>query len=79
MTAEITLTAMQLELLNAIRQGVEVTFTPFMGRLNPEAFYRRRDTSARCTATAKQLLGKGLVERFAADVHGSHKLRAKAD
>jgi hypothetical protein len=52
----------QAELLGAMQNGVKCYFMRYMGRFNPTAYYFRSDTMKRCTATAKALFDKGLLE-----------------
>ena len=66
----------QAELLEAMQNGVKCYYMRYMGRFNPTAYYFRSDTMKRCTATAKALLEKGLVEvRYRKN--GDHVLIAK--
>lgn len=64
----------QQELLDAMQAGAVLNFMPYFGRFNPQEYYYRSDTHRRCTAPAKALLAKGLVERFDMNFRG-HKLR----
>ncbi len=66
----------QAELLEAIQNGVVCHYMPYAGRFNPTAYYFRNDTMKRCTAAAKALCRKGLVEKVDAGIHG-HDLVAK--
>jgi len=68
----------QTELLEAMKTGVICWYMPYMGRLNPTAYYYRSDTMKRCTAAARALLKKGLVEKKDRDWRG-HKLVLKSD
>ena len=52
----------QAELLAAMETGVVCYYMRYMGRFNPTAYYFRSDTLKRCTATAKALFDKGLLE-----------------
>jgi hypothetical protein len=63
----------QAELLEAMKNGVACWFMPYMGSFRPTAYYYRDDTGRRCTAPARALLEKGLVEIHAKDWRG-HKL-----
>lgn len=76
MKAVVKLTKPQQELLDAITAGVEVHFYPYAGSWNPQEYYRRWDTQAKCTVPARALLVFGLVEKFEASWRG-HKLRIK--
>lgn len=67
------LTAIQQELLEAMRSGVVVRYMPYMGRFNQNAYYWRGDTRARCTAPAKALVDRRLVKIINADWRG-HRL-----
>lgn len=68
----------QHELLKAMRKGAICHYMPYAGRFNPTAYYLRNDTHQSCTATAKALLARGLVERFGESKYNNdHKLRIK--
>lgn len=68
------LTVRQRELLEAMKRGVICHYMPYAGRLNPTDYYYRDDTHQRCTAQAKALVARLLVEKFDKDWRG-HKLR----
>lgn len=71
----------QAELLEAMTvKGVIVYYMPYMGRFRPNAYFFRSDTSKHCTAPAKALEKRGLVERFNVQKYNGHySLRAKAE
>lgn len=52
----------QQDLFDAMRRGVVVHHMPYMGRLNPSAYYFRDDTNKRCTSAALALISKGIAE-----------------
>lgn len=66
----------QLELLEAMKNGVKCHYMPYAGRFNPTAYYFRNDTMKRCTAAARALLEKGLAVKTNSDWRG-HVLVAK--
>lgn len=66
----------QQELYDAMKSGTSVYYMRFMGRFNPNPYYFRGDILKHCTAAARALEDKGLVERYDNDGVG-HKLRAK--
>lgn len=70
------LTAPQRELYEAMLNGCTCFYMPYAGRFNPSAYYFRTDNMKRCTAQAKALLKRGLVEKYKEDWRG-HKLRVK--
>lgn len=76
MSATVKLSKSQQDLLDAMAAGVQVRFTPYMGRFNPKDYYYRCDTQKKCTAAAQSLLEKGLVEKFEQTWRG-HQLRIK--
>jgi hypothetical protein len=67
----------QAELLEAMKSGVVCHYMPYAGRFNPTDYYFRDDTMRRCTAAAKALYEKGLVEVKDKDWRG-HRLVAKS-
>lgn len=68
----------QAELLEAMRNGVEVRYMRYMGSFNPNAYYYRTDNLKRCTAPVKALLEKGLAEKVNVQrIGGDHQVRAK--
>jgi hypothetical protein len=75
MTAKLSET--QRELLDAMESGVVVRFMPYMGRFNENEYYYRTDNLKRCTAAARALEDKGLVEEFDKSFRG-HSLRIKS-
>lgn len=52
----------QKELLAAMKKGAVCHYMPYMGRFRPNAYYFRSDTMKHCTAAARALVEKGLVE-----------------
>ena len=66
----------QAELLEAMQNGVKCYYMRYMGRFNPTAYYFRSDTMKRCTATAKALFDKGLLESKTGQ-NGDHFLVAR--
>lgn len=72
-----SLTAKQQELLDAMRGGVRCIYMRYMGSFNTNAYYYRSDNHKKCTAQAKALLERGLVERFDRTPFGDHSLRFK--
>jgi hypothetical protein len=72
MTAK-KLSPAQQELLDAIRKGVRVHC---INGTREGWYYFRADSMDRCTAQAKGLEARGLVERYDEDWRG-YKLRAK--
>jgi hypothetical protein len=64
------LTKPQAELLEAMKNGVVVHYMPYMGRLRPNPYYFRADTHKKCSAAAKALLDRGLVEERDRSVAG---------
>lgn len=70
------LTKPQQELYDAMLRGAKCIYMPFAGSFNPSAYYFRDDTMKRCTAAAKVLLKRGLVEKNVGDWRG-HTLVAK--
>lgn len=62
------LTANQAKLLAAIKAGVRVSFHPYMGRFNPKEHYYAPGIGS-CTATARALLRRKLVERTEQERH----------
>jgi hypothetical protein len=77
MSTDVKLTKPQQDLLDAIRAGVTVSFSPYMRRFNPGEYYIRLDTSAKCTPAARALLNKGLVEKVGVSWLG-HNLGIKS-
>lgn len=69
-----SLSKTQQELYDAMKGGVILYFMPYMGRFNPCSYYFRNDTLKHCTAAARALLERGLVEKYDEDWRG-HKLR----
>ena len=70
------LSTSQAELLEAMHSGVKCYYMRYMGRFNPSAYYFRSDNNKRCTATARALLEKGLVEMMQ-EKCGNHLLVVK--
>jgi hypothetical protein len=68
----------QQELYDAMKNGVKVSYMPYMGRFRPNAYYFRYDNNKRVTAAAEALLKRGLAEKYDKDWRG-HMLRAKAE
>ena len=66
----------QADLLEALRNGVEVLYMPYRGWFNPTPYYFRKDNGKRVTAAANALIRKGLVEKCNVTWHG-HSLRTK--
>lgn len=67
----------QQELYEAMQAGTICYFIPYAGRFNRSAYYFRDGTHARCTAAARALLERGLIERFDEKFGDGHKLRIK--
>lgn len=74
----VKLSKTQSELLEAMKGGVTCRYMPYAGRFNPTSYYFRSDTMKRCTAPAKALLEKGLVEVKNKDWRG-HSLVFKSE
>jgi hypothetical protein len=53
----------QQELLDAMKAGVVVHYTPYMGTWNPNEYYFRADNHKKVTAAAKGLIDKGLAQK----------------
>jgi hypothetical protein len=70
----IKLTEKQQDLLGAMRNGVVCHYMRYMGRFNPNPYYFRNDTHARCTKQAERLLELGLVQKVDKNQFGDHRL-----
>lgn len=53
----------QQELLDALKAGIVVRYSPYMGRFSPTAYYYRNDNFKRVTAAANALIEKGYAQK----------------
>lgn len=59
------LTPKMVELLKHIQSGATASYSPYMGRFNPQAHYYcfGLPGGSRCTTAAKGLLARGLLKK----------------